>query len=230
MRFIGASNFDHSTQPKIGVLLANLGTPDAPTAKALRPYLKQFLWDPRVVEVPRLLWWMILHAFILTTRPKKSAEAYAEVWTDRGSPLLYHLEDQVSGVAERLTKQWGDNVVVKGAMRYGQPSIGSQIQALFEEGVQQLVVLPLYPQFGGPTTASTFRVDPERRANRLSDSTKPPADHCIVASCYPSVVGVLAVRRLGLNPRRSDRKDHRPLQHIAVRHHRLSALRHRARL
>ena len=130
MRFIGASNYDHGTQPKIGVLLTNLGTPEAPTAKALRPYLKQFLWDPRVVEVPRLLWWMILHAFILTTRPKKSAEAYSEVWTDRGSPLLYHLEDQVAGVAERLQAHWGDNIVVKGAMRYGQPSIGSQVQAL----------------------------------------------------------------------------------------------------
>ena len=99
---------------------------------------------------------MILHAFILTTRPKKSAEAYSEVWTERGSPLLYHLEDQVAGVTERLQAQWGDNIVVKGAMRYGQPSIGSQVQALLGEGVQQLVVLPLYPQFGGPTTASTF--------------------------------------------------------------------------
>ena len=156
MRFIGASNFDHGTKPKIGVLLTNLGTPEAPTAKALRPYLKQFLWDPRVVEVPRLLWWMILHAFILTTRPKRSAEAYSEVWTDRGSPLLYHLEDQVAGVSERLQAQWGDNIVVKGAMRYGQPSIGSQVKVLLGEGVQQLVVLPLYPQFGGPTTASTF--------------------------------------------------------------------------
>jgi len=156
MRFIGASNYDHGTKPKIGVLLTNLGTPEAPTAKALRPYLKQFLWDPRVVEVPRLLWWMILHAFILTTRPKKSAEAYSEVWTDRGSPLLYHLQDQVAGVTERLQAQWGDNIVVKGAMRYGQPSISSQVQALLGEGVQQLVVLPLYPQFGGPTTASTF--------------------------------------------------------------------------
>ena len=155
MRFIGASNYDHGTQPKIGVLLTNLGTPEAPTAKALRPYLKQFLWDPRVVEVPRLLWWMILHAFILTTRPKKSAEAYSEVWTDRGSPLLYHLEDQVSGVAAQLSEEWGDNIIVKGAMRYGQPSIASQTRALFEEGVQQLIVLPLYPQFG-PTTASTF--------------------------------------------------------------------------
>jgi len=99
---------------------------------------------------------MILHAFILTTRPKKSAEAYSEVWTERGSPLLYHLEDQVAGVTERLQALWGDNIVVKGAMRYGQPSIGSQVQALLGEGVQQLVVLPLYPQFGGPTTASTF--------------------------------------------------------------------------
>ena len=102
MRFSGASNYDHATPPKVGVLLTNLGTPEAPTKQALRPYLKQFLWDPRVVEVPRLLWWLILHAFILTTRPKKSAEAYAEVWTDRGSPLLYHLEDQVAGVTERL--------------------------------------------------------------------------------------------------------------------------------
>jgi ferrochelatase len=107
MRFIGASNFDHSTQPKIGVLLTNLGTPEAPTAKALRPYLKQFLWDPRVVEVPRLLWWMILHAFILTTRPKKSAEAYAEVWTDRGSPLLYHLEDQGLGCRREVNETVG---------------------------------------------------------------------------------------------------------------------------
>lgn len=156
MRFIGASNYDHGTQPKIGVLLTNLGTPAAPTAKALRPYLKQFLWDPRVVEVPRLLWWMILHAFILTTRPKKSAEAYTEVWTERGSPLLYHLEDQVAGVTQRLAAQWGDAVLVRGAMRYGQPSIASQVNALLGEGVQQLVVLPLYPQFGGPTTASTF--------------------------------------------------------------------------
>ena len=156
MRFIGASNYDHGTKPKIGVLLTNLGTPEAPTAKALRPYLKQFLWDPRVVEVPRLLWWMILHAFILTTRPKKSAEAYAEVWTERGSPLLYHLEDQVAGVHDTLTARLGEHVIVKGAMRYGQPSIESQVQALLGEGVQQLVVLPLYPQFGGPTTASTF--------------------------------------------------------------------------
>ena len=156
MRFIGASNYDHGTKPKIGVLLTNLGTPEAPTAKALRPYLKQFLWDPRVVEVPRLLWWMILHAFILTTRPKKSAEAYAEVWTERGSPLLYHLEDQVAGVHDTLTARLGEHVIVRGAMRYGQPSIESQVQALLGEGVQQLVVLPLYPQFGGPTTASTF--------------------------------------------------------------------------
>jgi len=156
MRFIGASNYDHGTKPKIGVLLTNLGTPEAPTAKALRPYLKQFLWDPRVVEVPRLLWWMILHAFILTTRPKKSAEAYAEVWTERGSPLLYHLEDQVAGVHDTLTARLGEHVIVKGAMRYGQPSIESQVQALLGEGVQQLVVLRLYPQFGGTTTASTF--------------------------------------------------------------------------
>jgi ferrochelatase len=86
MKYLGQSDYQHATAPRIGVLLTNLGTPEAPTTKALKPYLKQFLWDPRVVEVPRPIWWLILNGIILNTRPKRSAEAYRMVWSDRGSP------------------------------------------------------------------------------------------------------------------------------------------------
>ena len=156
MSYRGTTDYDHGTPPLTGVLVTNLGTPQAPTAKALRPYLKQFLSDPRVVEVPRLIWWLILNGIILNTRPKRSAEAYSEVWTDRGSPLLYHLMDQVSGIEERLKSRVGDHVMVRGAMRYGNPSIPNVLQDLFSAGIQRLVVLPLYPQYAGPTTGSTF--------------------------------------------------------------------------
>ena len=156
MSYRGSNGYDHGTPPLTGVLLTNLGTPEAPTAKALRPYLKQFLSDPRVVEVPRLIWWLILNGIILNTRPRRSAEAYSEVWTDRGSPPLYHLLDQVAGVQERLQHSVGPHVMVRGAMRYGNPSIPSVLQDLFSAGVQRLVVLPLYPQYAGPTTGSTF--------------------------------------------------------------------------
>ena len=156
MSYRGTTDFDHGTPPLTGVLLTNLGTPDAPTKGALRPYLKQFLSDPRVVEVPRLIWWMILHGIILNTRPARSAEAYREVWTDRGSPLLYHLMDQVSGVQSRLEESLGPHIMVRGAMRYGNPSIPSVLQDMFSAGIQRLVVLPLYPQYAAPTTGSTF--------------------------------------------------------------------------
>lgn len=156
MKYQGSPNYDHGSAPKIGVLLLNLGTPDAPTKQALKPYLKQFLSDPRVVEVPRLIWWFILNGIILNVRPKRSAAAYSEVWTERGSPLMYHLEDQVAGVAEKLKAAHGENIIVRGAMRYGNPSIPSVLQEMADAGVQRLAVLPLYPQYGGPTTASTF--------------------------------------------------------------------------
>ena len=156
MKYLGQSDYQHATVPRIGVLLTNLGTPKAPTAKALRPYLKQFLWDPRVVEVPRPIWWLILNGIILNTRPKRSAEAYSAVWNERGSPLLAHLEDQVAGVSEHLKARHGDQFVVRGAMRYGSPAIAGVLTEMFDAGVQKLVVLPLYPQYGGPTTGSTF--------------------------------------------------------------------------
>lgn len=156
MKYVGQSDYQHASGPRIGVLLTNLGTPEAPTAKALRPYLKQFLWDPRVVEVPRPIWWLILNGIILNTRPKRSAEAYRAVWTDRGSPLLMHLEDQVKEVERCLQARFGDRFVVRGAMRYGAPAINTVLDEMFEAGMEQLVVLPLYPQYGGPTTGSTY--------------------------------------------------------------------------
>ena len=139
-------------QAKTGVLLTNLGTPDAPTAPALRRYLAEFLSDPRVIEVPRLLWMLILHGVILRIRPKKSAAAYAKVWTEEGSPLLVIGERQTRAVQEAL----GDGAWVKLGMRYGQPSIASALREFQAAGIRRIVVMPLYPQYAGATTGSTF--------------------------------------------------------------------------
>ena len=156
MKYHGYPDFKHNQPSRVGVLLTNLGTPEAPTAKALRPYLKQFLWDPRVVEVPRPLWWLILNGIILRVRPKRSAAAYAEVWTDEGSPLLTHSLNQARALQSSLSQSYGDQVVVDVAMRYGQPSISSVIDNMLSAGVRKLIVLPLYPQYSAATTGSTF--------------------------------------------------------------------------
>ncbi|MBN7795046.1 ferrochelatase [Parahaliea mediterranea] len=156
MQYLGTQNHDHGETPRIGVLLVNLGTPDAPTRSALRRYLREFLSDPRVVEVPRLLWWCILNGVILNVRPSRSARAYRTVWTEAGSPLLVHTRDQARALQEALHKTHGERVVVDFAMRYGNPSIPSGLDALWRRGARQLLVLPLYPQYSGPTTASTF--------------------------------------------------------------------------
>lgn len=155
-RYQGVTDFSHSQVDRIGVLLTNLGTPDAPTPAALKRYLKEFLWDPRVVEMPRPLWWLILHGIILNVRPRRSAEAYRSVWTEQGSPLLIHTRNQCAGLRERLANVFGDRVVVDFAMRYGSPSIAEVIGRLQEQGVRKLLVLPLYPQYCAATTASTF--------------------------------------------------------------------------
>lgn len=156
MRYQGSPNYSHATPSKVGVLITNLGTPAAPTAKALKPYLKQFLWDPRVVEVPRPIWWMILNGIILNVRPKRSAEAYSEVWTERGSPLLFHTQDQCDKLRDAIQSQYGEHIVVDFAMRYGQPSIDSALDRMANAGVKKLIVLPLYPQYSAATTGSTF--------------------------------------------------------------------------
>lgn len=152
----GVSDYQHTQADRTGLLITNLGTPDAPEPAALRRYLKEFLWDPRVVEIPRLVWWFILHGIILTIRPKRSAAAYRTIWTERGSPLHYHTQDQCQALRERLTQDFGDDIRVAFAMRYGNPSIASAVQELQDQGVRKLLVLPLYPQYSGATTASTF--------------------------------------------------------------------------
>jgi ferrochelatase len=134
----------------IGVLLVNLGTPDAPTPTAVRRYLAEFLADRRVVDIPRLLWWPILHGVVLRTRPAKSAEAYAQVWTDKGSPLAAITAEQADSLRARL----GDAATVVHAMRYGRPSIASGLQALRDAGCERVLIVPLYPQYSGATNAS----------------------------------------------------------------------------
>lgn len=154
--YLGTPQYSHNQIAKTGILLTNLGTPDAPTRKALKTYLAEFLWDPRVVEVPRPIWWLILNAVILNIRPAKSAKAYASVWTERGSPLMSHTQDQCAAITQALQKKYGDQLVVDFAMRYGNPSIASVLEKMADAGVRRLLVLPLYPQYSGATTGSTF--------------------------------------------------------------------------
>lgn len=139
---------------RIGVLLANLGTPEAPTRSAVRRYLKEFLWDPRVVEFPRALWWFVLNGIILNTRPSKSAKAYQEVWTAQGSPLLLISQQQQQKLQQMLDKLAPGKYIVELGMRYGEPSLERAMTALAEHNARQIVVLPLYPQYSATTTAS----------------------------------------------------------------------------
>lgn len=141
-----------ATKQKTGVLLVNLGTPDVPTPAAVRRYLAEFLGDPRVVEIPWPIWWLILHGIILRVRPRKSAKAYAAIWTEQGSPLLVLTE----ALAQGLRAELGESVHVEVAMRYGRPAIRERLERMKAEGVKNIVVLPLYPQYAAATTASIF--------------------------------------------------------------------------
>jgi ferrochelatase len=140
------------TEPKIGVLLVNLGTPDAPTTSAVRRYLKEFLSDRRVVEIPKLVWWPILNGFILNTRPSKSAHAYAQVWTEDGSPLAAITKAQAAALQDRL----GAEVLVRWAMRYGSPAIADEIAGMKAAGCERILFAPLYPQYSCATTATAM--------------------------------------------------------------------------
>ena len=136
--------------PRIGVLLVNLGTPDGPDVKAVRRYLAEFLSDRRVVELPALLWQPILRGVVLTTRPRKSAHAYAQVWSEEGSPLAAITRAQTVA----LKGMFGESVIVDHAMRYGRPAIGERLAALKEQGCERILVAPLYPQYCAATTAT----------------------------------------------------------------------------
>ena len=150
------SSYQHGSKERLGILLVNLGSPEAPTASALRRYLGEFLWDPRVVEAPRWLWWLVLHGIILRFRPARSAKAYAKVWTDEGSPLLTTTRQQTRAIEQVLDEKFRGKVIVDCAMRYGKPSIRSGLEALQQAGARRLLVLPLYPQYSASTVASVF--------------------------------------------------------------------------
>ena len=141
-----------ASSSKIGVLVAQLGTPQAPTARALRPYLRQFLSDPRVIDLHPLRWYPILYLFVLTRRPARSAALYANIWTDEGSPLMVHSQAQTRGLQERLGAEYR---VVLG-MRYGEPRIERAIQSLEQEGIERILVFPMFPQFSCATTGSIY--------------------------------------------------------------------------
>jgi len=157
MKYIGTPDYEHGTAERLGVLVVNLGTPEAPQTRQVRRYLAQFLSDPRIIELPRWLWMILLHGVILRIRPARSAKAYREVWSsETGSPLLSISRDQANAIREELTTRFGDSVRVALGMRYGNPTIDSALSELESDGVRRLVVLPMYPQYSGTTTASVF--------------------------------------------------------------------------
>lgn len=147
---------DDRQTPRAAVLLVNLGTPDAPTASAVRRYLAQFLSDRRVIDTPRWLWWPILHGIILRLRPRRSARAYASIWTDQGSPLLVFSQALADALDRRLRGATADRAQVALAMCYGRPAIAPTIDRLFDTGVRRLLVLPLYPQYSATSTGAVF--------------------------------------------------------------------------
>jgi ferrochelatase len=185
---------ERSKKPgRTAVLLINLGTPDAPDVPAIRRYLREFLSDPRVVQIPRMLWWPILHGIVLRVRPRKLAEKYAAVWTSEGSPLKRHTARQAQllrgflGQAER-------GVRVDWAMRYGQPSIPAVLTRLADEGCARIVLLPLYPQTSASTTGSAIDA-----AFRWAGSARKPLELCAIRGFArePEYIAALAasVRR-----------------------------------
>ena len=163
-------DFKHENPEKTGVLLVNLGTPEHPSPSSLRRYLKEFLSDPRVVEIPSLVWWPILNFIILTIRPKKSAEKYASVWTSEGSPLRVHSEKLLERLKQNLKIQ-NINVEIALAMRYGNPNIADSIDELRKKNVNKLLILPLYPQYSASTTATVF----DKVFEKLIKLRNPPA-------------------------------------------------------
>ena len=154
--FESSPEYEHGLPESLGILLVNTGTPDAPTTEAVRRYLKQFLSDRRVVELPRLIWWPILHGYILRTRPAQSAAAYRKIWTDQGSPLLLHSKDIAASLQEKLSVRLSGATHVEIGMSYGNPSIDTALDSLYQQCIRRLLVMPLYPQYSGTSTGSVF--------------------------------------------------------------------------
>jgi len=150
------SIYQHGSPNRTGVLLINLGTPDAPTAQALHPYLKEFLSNPRVIEVPKLIWWPILHGLILPFRPKKSAEKYAKIWMPEGSPLKVHTERQTTLLWEELLTRLQNPPIVEYAMNIGKPSVATVMAKMQEQGCERILIIPLFPQYAASSTAAAM--------------------------------------------------------------------------
>ncbi|MGJ8525613.1 Ferrochelatase [Halomonadaceae bacterium LMG 33818] len=143
-------------KPRFGVLMVNLGTPDQPTTSAVRRYLREFLSDPRVVDTPRPLWLPILYGIVLTFRPVKVAKAYESIWFDNGSPLLVISRQQQAILKKNLSDQFGEDIPVELGMTYGQPRVDDALASLQRQGVERVIVMPMYPQYSSSTTASVF--------------------------------------------------------------------------
>ena len=148
--------YTHGTPTRIGILLINLGSPEAPTPEAVRAYLREFLSDPHVVEIPRPLWWLILHFYVLRTRPKQSAARYAQVWLNDGSPLKAHTERQATLLRGYLGERIKYPLVIDYAMRYGKPSIADKLRELKAQNCDRLLLVPLYPQYSASATGTAF--------------------------------------------------------------------------
>ena len=150
------SIYHHGSPARTGVLYINLGTPEAPTAQALRPYLKEFLSNPRVIEIPRLIWWPILHGLILPFRPKKSAAKYAQIWMPEGSPLKVHTERQIELLRKELQSRLQNPPIIEYAMNIGKPSVASVMAKMQEQGCERTLILPLFPQYAASSTAAAM--------------------------------------------------------------------------
>ncbi|MBT6355999.1 MAG: ferrochelatase, partial [Nitrosomonadales bacterium] len=148
--------YKHGDVPKIGIILANLGTPDAPDASSLRKYLGQFLMDRRVVEIPRFIWCWILHFIILVFRPKASAKKYAQVWTSKGSPLLVNARLQEKLLKKLLKKKYRQPIEVALGMSYGNPSMNSALNELRKKNCTKILLFPLYPQYAASSSGSAM--------------------------------------------------------------------------
>jgi len=154
--YLTAVPHHHEVIPITGVLLVNLGTPEAPTPAAVRRYLAEFLSDPRVTEMPRWLWWWILHGIILRVRPARVARNYQKIWTNEGSPLLSISFAQVAALQQQIDRHFASPFKVVLAMRYGHPSIAEGLEQLRQANAQKIIILPLYPQYASATTGSVF--------------------------------------------------------------------------
>jgi ferrochelatase len=191
VRYEPEPTHEHGRVAKTGILLVGLGTPEAPTAAAVRRYLAEFLWDPRVVEIPRALWWPVLHGVILRLRPKASARRYASIWTPEGSPLRVHTEKQARLLRGHLAPRVRAPLAVATAARYGEPGVARALERLKGEGCDRVLVQPLYPQYAASTTASVF----DEVAAFLRRTRNVPAIRLVRDfHAHPEYIGALAAR------------------------------------